>query len=205
MLHFRPDLVDFGRVRRNTARSNLKLAFDIAERVFGVIPLLDPEGMYIINTCSYSVFFFGFISRFNRTKLFLVYIFWVFFIEYLFLEWEFFLFLQMWMLKNPTRDLLLPTCRPSMMSFQMSRPLNSPFEKTYVKQPEYSGHNWLIKEQISDFKTFWISKNITIIHSAKVIQTSKLKAHFANDVGLVSKYLYKVDPFVKCIEIYINY
>lgn len=41
----RPDLVDFGRVRKLPPRENLRLAFDIADRVFGVTPLLDPEGM----------------------------------------------------------------------------------------------------------------------------------------------------------------
>jgi len=40
----RPDLVDFGRVRKLSPRENLRLAFDIADRVFGVTPLLDPEG-----------------------------------------------------------------------------------------------------------------------------------------------------------------
>lgn len=40
----RPDLVDFGRMRKLPARENLRLAFDIADRVFGVTPLLDPEG-----------------------------------------------------------------------------------------------------------------------------------------------------------------
>lgn len=43
----RPDLVDFGRVRKQSARENLQLAFDIADRVFGVTPLLDPEGIII--------------------------------------------------------------------------------------------------------------------------------------------------------------
>lgn len=43
----RPDLIDFGRVRKQSARENLRLAFDIADRVFGVTPLLDPEGRII--------------------------------------------------------------------------------------------------------------------------------------------------------------
>ncbi len=41
---FRPDLVDLRKVRAQTARENLDLAFNVAEREFGVTRLLDPEG-----------------------------------------------------------------------------------------------------------------------------------------------------------------
>ena len=41
---FRPDLVDFGKVRRQTARQNLNMAFHLAERELGVTRLLDAEG-----------------------------------------------------------------------------------------------------------------------------------------------------------------
>lgn len=40
----RPDLIDWARVCLQTPQENLKLAFDIAERVYNVTPLLDPEG-----------------------------------------------------------------------------------------------------------------------------------------------------------------
>ena len=55
---FRPDLIDFGRARKQTARENLRVAFDIAERVFNITPLLDPEGecMQILNSL---LFVFG--------------------------------------------------------------------------------------------------------------------------------------------------
>ncbi|KAK2164152.1 hypothetical protein LSH36_68g10066 [Paralvinella palmiformis] len=39
----RPDLVDFRKVRGQTARQNLEMAFNIAENEFGVTKLLDPE------------------------------------------------------------------------------------------------------------------------------------------------------------------
>ncbi|KAJ8305394.1 hypothetical protein KUTeg_015939 [Tegillarca granosa] len=39
----RPDIVDFRRVRTSTARQNLEMAFNIAEKEFGVTRLLDPE------------------------------------------------------------------------------------------------------------------------------------------------------------------
>jgi len=41
---YRPDLIDWARVCLQTPRENLRLAFDIAERVYNVTPLLDPEG-----------------------------------------------------------------------------------------------------------------------------------------------------------------
>ena len=40
----RPDLIDWARVCLQTPRENLQLAFDIAERVYNVTRLLDPEG-----------------------------------------------------------------------------------------------------------------------------------------------------------------
>ena len=46
----RPDLIDWARVCRQTPRENLKLAFDIAERVYNVTRLLDPEGT--VNICA---------------------------------------------------------------------------------------------------------------------------------------------------------
>ncbi|ESO03757.1 hypothetical protein HELRODRAFT_80006, partial [Helobdella robusta] len=39
----RPDLVDFNRARRQPPRANLTSAFEIAEQVYGVTPLLDAE------------------------------------------------------------------------------------------------------------------------------------------------------------------
>jgi len=42
----RPDLIDWTRVCLQTPRENLQLAFDIAERVYNVTRLLDPEGDY---------------------------------------------------------------------------------------------------------------------------------------------------------------
>ena len=42
----RPALVDFRRVRTQTARQNLEQAFSTAEREFGVTRLLDPEGKH---------------------------------------------------------------------------------------------------------------------------------------------------------------
>jgi len=44
MVVCRSDLIDWTRVCRQTPRENLQLAFDIAERVFNVTRLLDPEG-----------------------------------------------------------------------------------------------------------------------------------------------------------------
>jgi len=41
---YRPDLIDWARVCLQTPRENLQLAFDIAERVYNVTRLLDPEG-----------------------------------------------------------------------------------------------------------------------------------------------------------------
>jgi len=41
---YRPDLIDWARVCLQTPRENLRLAFDIAERVYNVTQLLDPEG-----------------------------------------------------------------------------------------------------------------------------------------------------------------
>ena len=40
----RPDLIDWARVCLQTPRENLLLAFDVAERVYNVTRLLDPEG-----------------------------------------------------------------------------------------------------------------------------------------------------------------
>ena len=40
----RPDLIDWARVCLQTPRENLQLAFDVAERVYNVTRLLDPEG-----------------------------------------------------------------------------------------------------------------------------------------------------------------
>jgi len=40
----RPDLIDWTRVCLQTPRENLQLAFDIAERIYNVTRLLDPEG-----------------------------------------------------------------------------------------------------------------------------------------------------------------
>ena len=40
----RPDLIDWARVCLQTPRENLQLAFDIAERVYNVTQLLEPEG-----------------------------------------------------------------------------------------------------------------------------------------------------------------
>ena len=39
-------MIDFNRARRQTPRSNLALAFEVAEQIYGVTPLLDPEGSY---------------------------------------------------------------------------------------------------------------------------------------------------------------
>jgi plectin len=44
----RPDLVDLTRARKRPARENLKLAFDLAESVFGVTRLLDPEDFDVL-------------------------------------------------------------------------------------------------------------------------------------------------------------
>jgi hypothetical protein len=46
MYCYRPDLVDFRKVRGQTARENLEMAFSIAEQEFGVTRLLDPEGRF---------------------------------------------------------------------------------------------------------------------------------------------------------------
>ena len=48
LYNFRPALVDFRRVRTQTARQNLEQAFSTAEREFGVTRLLDPEGKHVI-------------------------------------------------------------------------------------------------------------------------------------------------------------
>ena len=40
----RPDLVDLGKSRVQSNAQNLEMAFDIAEKEFGVTKLLDPEG-----------------------------------------------------------------------------------------------------------------------------------------------------------------
>ena len=40
----RPDLVDLRKVRAQTARQNLDMAFNLAEKEFGVTRLLDAEG-----------------------------------------------------------------------------------------------------------------------------------------------------------------
>lgn len=42
---FRPDLVDLRKVRTQSNSENLQMAFDIAEKEFGVTKLLDPEGI----------------------------------------------------------------------------------------------------------------------------------------------------------------
>jgi len=39
----RPDLIDLNKARKRSSLDNLKQAFDIAESVFGVTRLLDPE------------------------------------------------------------------------------------------------------------------------------------------------------------------
>lgn len=45
---YRPDLVDWRKVHNQTNVDNLKMAFDTAEIHYGVTPLLDPEGLYLL-------------------------------------------------------------------------------------------------------------------------------------------------------------
>ena len=40
----RPDLVDYGKLKRSNPTHNLQNAFNVAEQKLGVTKLLDPEG-----------------------------------------------------------------------------------------------------------------------------------------------------------------
>lgn len=44
---FRPDLIDFEKLKHSNARHNLEHAFSVAERQLGITQLLDPEGEFL--------------------------------------------------------------------------------------------------------------------------------------------------------------
>ena len=59
----RPDLIDFKSLRAGNSEFNLQLAFETAEREFGIAPLLDVEGTTI--DCNFVVVNFCLV-RFGR-------------------------------------------------------------------------------------------------------------------------------------------
>lgn len=48
-------MIDFNRARRQTPRSNLTLAFEVAEQIYGVTPLLDPEGLVFWSSVDFKI------------------------------------------------------------------------------------------------------------------------------------------------------
>ena len=50
----RPDLIDFGRVRTQSNKQNLEMAFSIAEKDLNITRLLDPEGTFQQNYVTFD-------------------------------------------------------------------------------------------------------------------------------------------------------
>lgn len=60
-LMYRPDLIDFDKLKKSNAHHNLQNAFNLAEQHLGLTKLLDPEGefwtmlFYVVEECIWKI------------------------------------------------------------------------------------------------------------------------------------------------------